>query len=50
MQLIGDRVSSRVFSWVAIATLVAGAALMVLIRRKGGRSKVDEGKTPVDLP
>lgn len=49
MQLIGDRVSSRVFNWVTIATLVAGAVLMVLIRGKGGRSTVDAGKSPVDL-
>ena len=49
MQLIGDRVSSRVFNWVTIATMGAGAALMVAIRGKGQRSAVDEGKTTVDL-
>jgi MFS family permease len=49
MQLIGDRVSSRVFNWVTIATLVVGAALMLAIRGKGGRSKVDEGKTQSGL-
>ena len=48
MQLIGDRVSSRVFNWVTIATLVVGAVLMVAIRGKGGRSKVDGGNTQGD--
>jgi FLVCR family MFS transporter len=41
MQLIGDRVSSKIFNWVTIATLFGAAALMVLVRGKGGRSAVD---------
>ena len=49
MQLIGDRVSSRVFNWVTIATMAVGAALLLAVRGKGQRSVVDEGKTTVDL-
>lgn len=49
MQLIGDRVSSRVFNWVTIATMAVGAALLLAVRGKGQRSAVDEGKTTADL-
>jgi|EP01046_Picozoa_sp_COSAG06_P002282 hypothetical protein len=44
MQCIGDRVSSKIFNWVTIGTLVSGAVLMVGVRGKGGRSTVDEGQ------
>ena len=41
MQLIGDRVTAKVFNWVTIAVFAGSGLLLLAVRGKGGRSVVD---------
>eukprot|EP01051_Picozoa_sp_SAG22_P016437 SAG22_NODE_2322_length_2717_cov_5.829641_2_plen_156_part_00 len=47
MQLIGDRVTAKVFNIVTIAVFAGCALLLMPMRGTGGRSAVDAGAAPL---